>query len=120
VSSGLPLVDIAAPNTGDLSGVAIMQDKRLTGNKNVNDMTYAGNNLSLNIQGLIYMPNAVLTISGAISKHTGGYACVGIVAKDITVNGGGWIYPDPISECDMAGLTLPTITGTETRQALIQ
>jgi len=115
------ILDVAAPTSGNLKGVAIMQDRtRLTGSKNDKDFTYSGQNPELNITGLIYLPSANFTISGAIDHQTGGLGCLGVVAQTILVNGNGTIFNNPTSECPQAGLTLPTIPGSDARQSLVR
>jgi hypothetical protein len=58
------------------------------------------------------MPNASLTISGAINKSANGADCMVTIAKDVLVNGTGSLYsqtPDG-SGCKSAGLIQPTAT----------
>ncbi|HEX5380012.1 MAG TPA: pilus assembly protein TadG-related protein [Phenylobacterium sp.] len=119
-STGTGTVDIAAPTTGLLKGVAIMQDGRLVGNRNALDMTYNGNDPTLKIQGLIYMPNGEITMKGAINLHTGGLRCLGIVAKKILVSGTGAVFDNTTSECVQAGLILPPVPDSGLRQALVR
>jgi hypothetical protein len=119
ILKGGGVIDIAAPLTGDLHGVAIMQDKTVDGSKNVFDTTYTGNDPTLNIQGLIYMPNGEFTVKGAINLHTGGLSCLGVVAKKILVSGTGAVFDNATSSCLDAGLYLPTIPGSGARQALV-
>lgn len=120
-STGTGVLDYKAPSSGAYSGVAMMQDRTLTGSKNDVDFTYSGNNPTFNITGLLYLPNSDFEISGAINHHTGGFACLGVVAKTIRVNGNGSIFGNPTSECDRAGLTLPTVSGAgNLRQTLVQ
>lgn len=119
-STGNGSVDIAAPTSGPLSGVAIYQDKRLDGNKNNVDYTYNGNDPTLNIQGLIYMPNATFDVRGAINLHSGGLSCIGVVAKNVLVSGQGSVFDNATSQCAQAGLILPTIPGSNQRQALVR
>lgn len=119
-STGTGALDIAAPNTGALSGVALLQDGRLTGNKNKLDMVYKGNDPTLLIQGLIYMPNGNFQINGAINLKTDGLSCIGIVAKTILVSGTGSIFDNPTEECREAGLVTPTVPGTSNRLRLVQ
>jgi hypothetical protein len=99
----------------------MIQDSRLDGNKNDKDMTYHGNDPTLNIQGLIYMPNGNFDMRGAINLHSGGVSCVAVVANTILVSGAGAIFDHATSDCAVAGLTLPPVPGsTITRQALVQ
>lgn len=120
-STGTGVLDYKAPSLGGYSGVAMMQDRTLTGSKNDVDFTYSGSNPTFNITGLLYLPNSDFQISGAINHHTGGFACLGVVAKTILINGNGSIFANPTSECDRAGLTLPTVSGAgNLRQTLVQ
>ena len=108
-NAGAGILDIEAPKTGPFAGMAIYQDPSLT--RNV-DFTYAGNSPTWNLTGGVYLPNADVTLSGAINKSTNGAVCMVMVTKDVTVNGTGSIYaqtPDG-SGCQAAGLTMPTAT----------
>jgi Flp pilus assembly protein TadG len=128
-------IDIAAPTSGTLSGVAILQDARQNGNRDdngnqgspLNSLVYKGNNPTLKIQGLLYMPNADLDFRGAIDLHSNGLSCIGIVAKTLLVDGTASLLNNfsPLGDtyqCVAAGLTLPTVPGTTSRtgMALIQ
>ena len=64
-----------------VSGMAIYQDPSLT--RNV-DFTYAGNSPTWDLTGGVYLPNADVTISGAINKSTNGAVCMVMVTKDVT------------------------------------
>ena len=66
------ILDIEAPKTGPFPGMAIYQDPSLT--RNV-DFTYAGNSPTWDLTGGVYLPNADVTISGAINKSTNGAVC---------------------------------------------
>lgn len=117
---GSGTLDIAAPTSGTFAGVAMMQDSRLTGTNNSLNYTYHGNDPTLKIQGLIYYPNADFDIRGAINLHTGGLSCLGVVARTILAGGTGAVFNNATSDCLEAGLVLPTIPGTNSRQALVQ
>ncbi|HZV85232.1 MAG TPA: pilus assembly protein TadG-related protein [Brevundimonas sp.] len=119
-TTGTGVLDIAAPKTGALKGVAMMQDGRLTGSKNNVNLLYTGNDPTLMIQGLIYMPNGEFDIRGAINLKSGGLACLGVVAKTILVSGTGSVFDNASSQCVQAGLNLPDIPGTEQRLGLVQ
>jgi hypothetical protein len=110
-------IDMSAPTTGTWKGVALYQDSRMTGTGN---LTYAGNNPTFNITGLVYAPAADLTFKGAINHATGGYSCLGVVAKTLTVSGTGSIFANATSQCMQAGLNLPTGPTLLYRQALVQ
>jgi Flp pilus assembly protein TadG len=110
-TTGSGTLDIQAPTSGTWSGVAVYQDPSLTGTSNV---SYAGGTPTWNLTGLLYMPNADLTISGAINKSAHGAYCMVTVAKDVLINGTGQIYkqtPDG-SGCKSAGLIQSTSTVT--------
>jgi Putative Flp pilus-assembly TadE/G-like len=108
--TGSGTLDIQAPTSGTWSGVALYQDPSLTGSGV--DVSYAGNNPTWNLTGLVYMPNSSLTISGAINKSANGADCMVQITKDVLINGTGSIYsqtPDG-SGCKAAGLIQPTAT----------
>ncbi|HEY6018536.1 MAG TPA: hypothetical protein VIY48_01115, partial [Candidatus Paceibacterota bacterium] len=88
---------------------AIYQYPSLTSGVN---LTYAGNNPTWNMTGLVYMPNASVTISGAINKSANGADCLVMVANDVRINGTGSIYAQTPSGsgCKSAGLNMPTVT----------
>jgi Putative Flp pilus-assembly TadE/G-like len=98
-------LDIAAPTTGPWKGVAIYQDPKLT---NGVDISAAGNTPAWDITGLVYLPNASVTLSGAVNKAGFGASCFAMVVKDITVNGTGMITPT--GDCIPAGLGMPSTT----------
>jgi len=103
------VLDIQAPTGGSFPGMAIYQDPLLTHNV---DVSYAGNSPTWDITGGVYLPNAQLTISGAVNKSANGADCFVTVAKDVRINGTGKIYsqtPDG-SGCLAAGLNMPTAT----------
>lgn len=118
--TGSGVIDIAAPSSGDWSGVAMYQDGRLTGNRNSLNFSYSGNNPTLNIQGLVYLPNGEFSISGAINHKTGGLACLGVIARSILISGNGSIFDNSGSQCDQAGLEMPTKPGTNQRLGLVE
>lgn len=103
------VLDIQAPTGGPFPGVAIYQDPILTTGVNV---YYAGNSPTWDITGLVYLPNASVTMSGAINKSANGADCFVMVADDITINGTGGIYQQSPngSACKGAGLNMPTAT----------
>lgn len=107
--SGTGVLDIQAPLSGAFSGVAIYQDPKLTTGVT---LKYAGNDPEWKITGLVYMPNANVTLSGAINKSTDGAVCFVMVAKDVTINGTGSIYAQSPAGagCKEAGLNMPKVT----------
>jgi len=98
-------LNIAAPNSGNWSGVAVYQDPSLTSGV---DVSAAGNSPTWDITGLIYMPHATLTLKGAIDKSNFGHQCVVMVADNFQISGTGGILKTDIGECPQAGLTMPT------------
>ena len=96
-------MDIAAPASGDWSGVAIYQDPKLTMNVNI---SVAGNTPTWNITGLVYLPNSSVTFSGAVNKSSNGASCFELVVDNITINGTGSIFAND-NQCPSAGLTQP-------------
>ena len=111
-NSGNSKIDIAAPPAppdgpanNPWKGVAIYQDPALTTGV---DIGAAGNSPAWAITGLVYLPNASVTLSGAVNKAGYGLSCFAIVVKDITVNGTGMITPN--GQCLPAGLTMPSTT----------
>jgi hypothetical protein len=104
IITGGGTLDIAAPTSGVWSGVSLFQAPNLTTNV---DITYTGNSPTWNITGLVYLPNAAVTMKGAIGKATNGYACFTIVSESLLVGGTGSIFSGN-TECKLAGLTPPT------------
>ena len=97
-------IDIAAPKSGPWKGVAIYQAPNLTAGV---DITSAGNGPTWNITGLVYLPHASVTFSGAVNKSSSGNACFSLVVDNLTVNGTGLILSNG-SDCADAGLDLPS------------
>jgi hypothetical protein len=97
-------LNITAPTSGPWSGMAIVQDPRLTNGVNV---ASAGNSPTWDITGLIYMPNAQIQLNGAIDKSNFGQACVVMVADNFQISGTGGILKSDIGNCKAAGLTVP-------------
>jgi Flp pilus assembly protein TadG len=95
-------LDIAAPTSGPWSGVAMYQDPNLNSGVDISD---AGNSPTWNVTGLVYLPHANVTFSGAVNKSTNGKSCFGLVVDNVTINGTGSISTQ--GECQQAGLTLP-------------
>jgi len=98
-------IDIAAPTSGPWSGVAVVQDPNLTTGV---DIASAGNSPTWDITGLVYLPNANVTMSGAVNKSSHGQSCFVMVMDEITINGTGDIAES--GGCKAAGLTMPTAT----------
>lgn len=96
--------DIEAPTTGNWKGVAMYQDPSMSSGSGV-DIDEAGNSPAWNITGLVYLPKASVTFSGAVNKSSNGASCFGLVIDNLRVNGTGSILAH--GECNRAGLTLP-------------
>ncbi|MGA0604115.1 TadE/TadG family type IV pilus assembly protein [Caulobacter sp. KR2-114] len=125
-SSGKGVINIAASTTdptGDNTwgGVAMYQspyqvdgtgvlasamtDQKVTNKYNSLDITAAGSSPTLDITGLTYLPNAAVTLSGAIDKSQYGAYCFVLVVNTMTVNGSGSIFQHSQSGCPSAGTT---------------
>jgi hypothetical protein len=102
-----------APTSGTWSGVAIYQDPALTTGV---DVSAAGNSPTWDITGLVYLPHANVTFSGAVNKSSNGKSCFALVVDNITINGTADILPK--GECVAAGLNLPR--GTVGTVGLVQ
>jgi hypothetical protein len=108
--TGSGTLDFPAPTSGTWSGVAIYQDPSLTSGT---DISAAGNSPTWDITGLVYLPHASVTFSGAVNKSSNGASCFALVVDNITINGTGDILAK--GGCAAAGLNLPTNTvGTVT------
>jgi hypothetical protein len=95
-------LDFAAPTTGPWSGVAIYQNPALTSGV---DISAAGNSPTWDLTGLVYLPHASVTFSGAVNKSSNGQSCFAMVVDNITINGTGGILDT--GQCAAAGLNLP-------------
>jgi hypothetical protein len=100
--TGSGTFDIQAPTTGTWKGVAIYQDPALTTGV---DVSAAGNSPTWDITGLVYLPHANVTFSGAVNKSSNGKSCFVLVVDNITINGTADILPK--GECVAAGLSMP-------------
>jgi hypothetical protein len=118
IFSGSGTLDFQAPTSGLWKGIAVYQDPNMT--LGTFDIANAGNTPTYNVTGLLYMPKGAIDIRGAINKHSGGDACIAIVAKSLQVNGTGSILSNPVSQCAQAGLGLQGSGGSGVRQALVQ
>ena len=103
IPTGGGTIDVAAPKGGPWSGVAMYQDPAL---HNGVDLTNAGNSPTWDITGLVYMPHADVTLSGAVNKSSNGKSCFVMVVDTLVVNGTGSILSH--GECAQAGVTMPT------------
>jgi hypothetical protein len=103
IPTGGGTLDIAAPTSGNWSGVAIYQDPALTNNI---DISAAGNSPTWNISGLVYLPHSSVTLSGAVNKSSNGTSCFVLVVDNLTINGTGSIFAHD-TQCASGGLAAP-------------
>jgi Flp pilus assembly protein TadG len=103
--TGTGTLNIRAPTSGNWSGVAVYQDPAVT--KNV-DFTYTGNNPTWDITGLVYLPNANVTMAGAVNKSSYGASCFVMVAYTLLIDGTADILET--GGCPQAGLAMPVNT----------
>jgi hypothetical protein len=96
-------LDITAPKTGDWKGMAIYQAPHLTHNVDIAD---AGNEPTWKITGTVYLPNADVTLSGAVNKSSNGNSCFNMVVASLRVNGTGYMATRG-DDCAAAGVELP-------------
>lgn len=105
-------IDIAAPTSGNWSGVAIYQDPATTSGV---DIDYDGYNCPhWNVSGLVYLPSANFTFSGEVDKSSNGQACFALVAAKVLVNGTGNVFSGD-TNCASAGLTMASSVSSRTR-----
>lgn len=97
-------LNIAAPSSGTWQGIAVMQDPALTSGVN---LTYAGGTPTWDISGLVYLPKADLTMSGAVNKSGAGYPCFILVVSTLTLNGTASIFANPVDGCSQGGIGPP-------------
>lgn len=114
---GTGTLDYSAPKSGTWSGMAIYQNPALTTGVN---LIYSGNSPAFNLTGMVYAPESTVDISGSINHATAGDACLAFFVKNLHSNGTIAMFAKPTRECDRAGLELPGVPGTESRQALVQ
>ena len=100
--TGSGTLDITPPTTGPWAGVAIYQDPSLTAGV---DISAAGNSPTWNITGLVYLPHASVTLSGAVNKSSNGQSCFVLVVDNLLINGTGSILSH--GGCASAGLVMP-------------
>lgn len=112
IPTGTGTLQIAAPQSGTWSGDAIWQDNTL---KSGVDISYSGSNPTWDITGLVYVPNANVSITGAVGKD--GLSCFALVDYTLSLSGTGAIFQNPQSQCRQAGLNPPS--GPVTRQTLV-
>ena len=101
--TGSGTLDIQAPTSGNWSGVAVYQDPAITSGV---DISYAGNNPTWDVTGLIYLPNSNVTFSGAVNKSSYGASCFVMVSDTLLINGTADILET--GGCAAAGLAMPS------------
>jgi hypothetical protein len=104
-ATGGGILDIQAPTSGSWSGVAIVQDPKLT---NGVDFTYTGNTPAWKVTGLVYFPKANIGFKGVVNKSSNGASCFVMTSYTLLISG-----TDAIQEtggCPQAGLAMPTNT----------
>jgi Flp pilus assembly protein TadG len=99
--------DISAPSEGAWSGMAIYQDPNLTTNVN---LSFAGASPTFNLSGVVHLPHASVTFSGAVNKSSSGVTCFGMVVDNITINGTANIFAND-SQCSSLNVDLPSSSG---------
>jgi Flp pilus assembly protein TadG len=103
-------LDFAAPTAdGPWKGMAIYQSPTASNGSTLNtgvDMSAAGNSPTWDITGAVYMPNANVTLSGAVNKSNNGTSCFVMVVDNLLINGTGSILAH--GECSKAGVIPPT------------
>jgi len=115
---GTGTLDITAPGlgSGPLHGVAWVQDPDMA----ASNYTINGSSPRINATGLVYLPDANITVSGTIHFHTGGYNCFSLVSNSLLINGTVTIIEAANSECPQAGVATPTVPIVGIRAALVQ
>jgi Flp pilus assembly protein TadG len=103
---GSGTLDIAAPTTGTWKGLVLYQDPNLKDTGGNLDISYAGNNPTWDLTGMVYLPNSSVTFSGAVNKSSNGKDCFGLTVGDILINGTADVLSN--TQCVAAGVTLPT------------
>jgi hypothetical protein len=104
-STNAGTLDFMAPASGTWKGIAIYQDPALTTGV---DITYAGNNPTWNITGVVYLPHSSVAFKGAVNKSSYGVSCLLLVADNVTISGTAAIEQTTAASCATAGVTLPT------------
>ena len=100
-------LNITAPSSGSLSGVALFQDRVACSSNNCGDSLTGGS--TQNITGAMYFPDNIVTYNGGAS--TGGAICTKLIAYQITFSGN----PNFFSNCTSAGTkTISYTNGTLT------
>jgi len=114
--TGLGTLNYAAPETGTLHGVALIQDPDMA----ASSFDFAGNDPNYYVTGLAYMPNADIRISGTIHFQVGGNDCFALVASRFRADGNITVIEGPNTQCAEAGVATPSVPGVGARAALVQ
>ena len=96
-------INITAPNSGSLAGIAIYKDRACV-NHDKDDDKIAGGSLQ-NITGAIYFPEQWIDYTGGSSA--GGAQCTQLIAWKITFTGNSGFQ----SNCASTGVTTLSLTG---------
>jgi hypothetical protein len=115
VFTGSGTLDIADPTTGTWKGITLYQAPSLTSNVSV---TASGNNPTLLLTGVVYMPHADVLLKGAIDHATNGSLCFVWVLNTLDVRGTGSIFQHTQAQCSQAGVT--QVYSLVTRMVLLQ
>ncbi|HEX7760455.1 MAG TPA: pilus assembly protein TadG-related protein [Caulobacteraceae bacterium] len=107
---------VQVDSTGPLA--TALTDQKVTNKYYSLDITDAGSSPILLITGVTYLPNADVTVSGAIDQATNGMTCFVLVVNTLTLNGNGSIFQHSQSQCNLAGVT--QVYSTTYRQVLLQ
>jgi hypothetical protein len=98
-----PNPDAPSSTASPWQGVAVYDDPKITSGTNI---TAAGNSPTWDISGIVYMPHAILTLSGAVNKSSHGDSCFILVADTVRINGTGSILAH--SGCAKQGVIPPS------------
>jgi hypothetical protein len=96
-------LNITAPTSGSLSGIALFQD-RVNCTSCSNSL---GGGSTQNITGAIYFPSNAISYHGGAT--TGGAICTQLIAYQLTFNGNSQFN----SNCSSAGTTVINVTGSQ-------
>lgn len=99
---GGAIVNLTAPNSGALSGIALYQDRACNDHTLSNKLTGGG---TQNIVGAIYFPQQIVDYSGG--SPTGGAQCTQLIAWKIDFTGGSTFQ----NNCTGAGTRSTSLTG---------
>ena len=100
--SGGANINLVAPTTGSLAGIAVYQDRQCNDHSLTSD--FSGGS-TMNITGAIYFPEQTLKYSGGTS--TGGAQCTQLIAWTITFTGNAAFQ----NNCAAAGTRKLSVTG---------